>query len=199
MSGVFKIVKIDGKGLGFIATTDMKKGAMILEEKGQICANNEKEVRSSEWIKSVMISFHQMNANDQSDFLDLHNKFADFPGFPNLPDILELTMEVRKNVDPRLFFFEKFSIIHVYSSLHILSMNLHILLSSTTQLSKCLSLISRLHSLDELKVSLLAVITIKQMLCLSSLQMLPSTNFNYTVSHNEMCEKELPLNLEETY
>ena len=39
MEKVYKVVEIEGKGLGWIATTDIIKGSVISPENSQICAD----------------------------------------------------------------------------------------------------------------------------------------------------------------
>ena len=75
MSGVFKISAIEGRGLGWVATTDIKKGSLILNENPQICPKGEEKVLSADWIKSLLESFDQLNKNNQDEFFTLYNKF----------------------------------------------------------------------------------------------------------------------------
>ena len=39
MSEFYQVVEIDGKGLGCVATKDIKRGTLILKEKAQILRN----------------------------------------------------------------------------------------------------------------------------------------------------------------
>ena len=74
LSDLYKIEKIDGKGVGWIAQKDIEKGTLLLNEKPQICDNGGDPLGGNpEWIKSVMNSFHQMSEANQKEFLTLHN------------------------------------------------------------------------------------------------------------------------------
>ena len=44
MSEFYQVVKIDGKGFGCVATKDIKRGTLILKEKGQVFDNGSKSV-----------------------------------------------------------------------------------------------------------------------------------------------------------
>ena len=63
----YKVVKIEGKGMGCVALKDIEIGTLILKEKPQCvrsgCLN----------IESVIQSFEMMSKNDQSEYLKLHN------------------------------------------------------------------------------------------------------------------------------
>ena len=75
MSDLYKIEKIDGKGFGWIAQKDIKRGTLLLNEKAQIIDNggdNNWKV-DPKWIKSVMTSFNQMSEANQKEYLSLHN------------------------------------------------------------------------------------------------------------------------------
>jgi len=77
LSDLYKIEKIDGKGVGWIAQKDIEKGTLLLNEKPQICVNGGDSFKDGnwdpQWIKSVMNSFHQMSVANQKEFLTLHN------------------------------------------------------------------------------------------------------------------------------
>ena len=75
MSSLYKVTEIEGKGLGCVAISDIKKGSLILNENPQICADIEDGRGSSKWIKSLLKSFYQMSKTDQLQYLKLHNKF----------------------------------------------------------------------------------------------------------------------------
>ena len=79
MSEFYKVVKIDGKGFGCVATKDIKRGTLILREKAQMIYKNSEFV-TSDSIKSMVTSFEQMSKNNQEEFLKLHNLFFE-PGF----------------------------------------------------------------------------------------------------------------------
>ena len=75
MSGVYRLTEIEGKGLACIATTDIKKGSLILRENPQMPADAEAETMgSSKWIKSLSKSFNKMSKADQLEYMRLKNK-----------------------------------------------------------------------------------------------------------------------------
>ena len=81
MAGLFKIDKIDGKGLGWIALRDIKPGTLIYEEKHQFVTK--RNPLNLVGVSDLMNSFYAMSENDQKEFLELSNAFLD----PNsLPD-----------------------------------------------------------------------------------------------------------------
>ena len=93
MAEIYKVVDIEGKGLGCVASTDIKRGSLILNENPQIQSsginhgvyNNYYRVPGeilnearqnghlAEWIKSLLKSFNQMNRADQLEFMTLCN------------------------------------------------------------------------------------------------------------------------------
>ena len=92
MSSLFKVTKIEGKGLGCVAISDIKKGSLILSEKPKFCVETEERVGSSMWIKSLLKSFYQMSKADQHEYMTLHGKFI-----PNIEDTLRsLLLEIVK-------------------------------------------------------------------------------------------------------
>ena len=84
MSIVYKVIEIEGKGLGCVATVDIEKGSLILTENPQICGNTEEEKGSSKWIKSLLKSFKQMKKADQLEYMALHNKWNNFQDSQNV-------------------------------------------------------------------------------------------------------------------
>ena len=74
LSDLYKIEKIDGKGVGWIAQKDIERGTLLLNEKPQICDNGGDPWKGNpEWINSVMKSFNQLSDANQKEFLTLHN------------------------------------------------------------------------------------------------------------------------------
>ena len=73
--GLFKIVPIEGKGVGWIALQDIKIGTLILSEKCQF----EPKIQNDLW--SLMECFFSMTTMDQKDFLKLSNLFWENPDF----------------------------------------------------------------------------------------------------------------------
>ena len=75
MSGIYRLTEIEGKGLACIATTDIKKGSLILRENPQMPADAEAETMgSSKWIKILSKSFNKMSKADQLEYMRLKNK-----------------------------------------------------------------------------------------------------------------------------
>ena len=97
MSSLYKVTKIEGKGLGCVAVSDIKKGSLILSEKLQLCVG-EREM-SSMWIKSLLKSFYQMSKADQHEYMTLHNQYNNIQNLQNSEDIQKIVcskMEIDK-------------------------------------------------------------------------------------------------------
>ena len=71
MENLFKIDKIDGKGLGWIALQDIKSGTLIYKEKPQFSPHEHDDMLSH------FVVFQKMSQNDQEEFLNLPNAFSD--------------------------------------------------------------------------------------------------------------------------
>ena len=69
MESLFKIVPIEGKGVGWVALQDIKIGTLILKEICQLAP----KIQNDLW--SLMDSFFSMTKFDQEDFLNLNNAF----------------------------------------------------------------------------------------------------------------------------
>ena len=86
MAEIYKVIDIEGKGLGCVASTDIIRGSLILNENPQIKSLGEtlKEARQkgqmAQWIKRLLKSFNQMNKADQLEFMTLCNIY-DFQEF----------------------------------------------------------------------------------------------------------------------
>ena len=93
MSSLYKVTKIEGKGLGCVAISDIKKGSLILSEKLQLWVKTEEKEGSSMWIKSLLKSFYQMSKADQHEYMKLHNKFSDIK-YLHSEDIRKIEYEV---------------------------------------------------------------------------------------------------------
>ena len=87
MSSLYKVTKIEGKGLGCVAISDIKKGSLISIFNPQLCVETEETEGSSMWIKSLLKSFYQMSKADQHEFMTLYNRFNNFQNFQNSEDI----------------------------------------------------------------------------------------------------------------
>ena len=83
MSELFKIVKIDGKGLGAIAVKDIPaRGTLILREKPQLIIQRESYkmtfLQLASYNTGIIKCFGQMSENNQKEFLDLFNERQEF-------------------------------------------------------------------------------------------------------------------------
>ena len=96
MSSLYKVTKIEGKGLGCVANSDIKKGSLILIVNPQLCIETEETEGSSIWIKSLLKSFYQMWKADQLEFMTLYNKFNNFQNFQNSEKILANLVRICK-------------------------------------------------------------------------------------------------------
>ena len=77
MESLYKIDKIDGKGLGWIALQDIKCGTLICKEKFQFIVANEPGSDMSKNMLYEFGSFKSMSKYDQKGFLKLNNAFSD--------------------------------------------------------------------------------------------------------------------------
>ena len=89
VENLYKVVKIDGKGLGCVALKDIEIGTLILKEKPQCVGDILKPLPPNlpefwirknlpfddTWWNSVIRSFEQMKKSDQDEYLKLHNAF----------------------------------------------------------------------------------------------------------------------------
>ena len=81
-----KVKKIDGKGLGWVANKDIKRGSVIFTENPQLeLSLEQKGAKSMEinfnpnWVEKVMSSFNRMNKTDQDEYMKLSNSFDNIP------------------------------------------------------------------------------------------------------------------------
>ena len=72
MSGVYQVTEIEGKGLLCIATMEIEKGSLILNENPQMSAETE-EMWSAKWIESLLKSFNKMSKADQLEYMTNKN------------------------------------------------------------------------------------------------------------------------------
>ena len=79
MESLYKIDKIDGKGLGWIALQDIKSGTLIFKEKPQFLRKDFGRRRPDNTTDYLMdfSGFRKMSINDQDEFLNLSNAFSD--------------------------------------------------------------------------------------------------------------------------
>ena len=69
MESLFKIIPIEGKGVGWVALEDIKIGTLIFKERCQL----EPKIQNDLW--SLMESYFSMTTFDQKYFLNLSNPF----------------------------------------------------------------------------------------------------------------------------
>ena len=81
MSSLYKVTEIEGKGLGCVAISDIKKGSLILMENPQLCVERPEEI--SMWIQRLLKSFYGMSKTDQLEYMTLHNSFNNFKNLKN--------------------------------------------------------------------------------------------------------------------
>ena len=72
---MYKVLPIEGKGLGAVASKFIKKGTLILNEKPQISLENDPEIPLEIHIRQVISCFYEMSESDQSEYMKLHDKF----------------------------------------------------------------------------------------------------------------------------
>ena len=79
MEGLFKIDKIDGKGLGWIALQEIKSGTLIYKEKPQFIRQDFGRSFGKNWTELMIdfAGFRKMSKIDQDQFLNLTNAFSD--------------------------------------------------------------------------------------------------------------------------
>ena len=94
MSSLYKVTEIEGKGLGCVAISDIKKGSLILTVNPKLCVETEETEGSSIWIKSLLKSFYQMSKADQHEFMTLYNKFNNFQNFQDSEEILAKMIKI---------------------------------------------------------------------------------------------------------
>ena len=96
MSSLYKVTKIEGKGLGCVAISDIKKGSLILTVNPKLYVETEETEGSSIWIKSLLKSFYQMSKADQHEFMTLYNKFNNFQNFQDSEEVLAKMIKMCK-------------------------------------------------------------------------------------------------------
>ena len=72
MNPYYVVRPVKGKGLGCIALKKIEIGTMILQEKPQCLVE---EIKMSNWINELSLSFKNMNETKQKDYMDLYNRF----------------------------------------------------------------------------------------------------------------------------
>ena len=99
---MYKVIDVEGKGLRCIATTEIEKGCLILNENPQIPANAEAEYEqmgSSKWIKCLLKSFKKISNANQIAYKTLKNKSSE--------EIINRIYDLKSNICKIEFFLEK--------------------------------------------------------------------------------------------
>ena len=73
MSDFYKLVAIDGKGFGCVATKKIEPGTLIFSEKPAVTALG--NCPETIYFKTMMSSFKKLTKNDQKEYMELHNTF----------------------------------------------------------------------------------------------------------------------------
>ena len=73
MANLYKVIEIQGKGFGCVATQDIPKGTLILAEKPQIVLDQ----IFGNLRKNVCSGFFAMSKEDQQEYLKLANSFKE--------------------------------------------------------------------------------------------------------------------------
>ena len=90
MSDFYKLIEIDGKGLGCIATKMIKPGTLIFSERPGVTTTG--DYPESIYFKTLMSSFKNLTPNEQKEYMELHihNRFGEEPLDTILPkDLFE--------------------------------------------------------------------------------------------------------------
>ena len=90
MSDFYKLIEIDGKGLGCIATKMIKPGTLIFSERPGVTTTG--DYPESIYFKTLMSSFKNLTPNDQKEYMELHihNRVGEEPLDTILPkDLFE--------------------------------------------------------------------------------------------------------------
>ena len=88
MANLYKVIEIQGKGFGCVATQDIPKGTLILAEKPQIVLD---QAIFGNLRKNVCSGFFAMSKEDQQEYLKLANSFKEENDL-NVPMKQELEM-----------------------------------------------------------------------------------------------------------
>ena len=71
-SNMYEVKRIEGKGLGCIASKDINKGVLILSESPQIPDIH----GSAQSIMTLLESYQKMSKADQQEYMKLHDKVS---------------------------------------------------------------------------------------------------------------------------
>ena len=90
MSDFYKLIEIDGKGLGCIATKMIKPGTLIFSERPGVTTTG--DYPESIYFKTLMSSFKNLTPNEQKEYMELctFDRFGQEPSDTILPkDLFE--------------------------------------------------------------------------------------------------------------
>ena len=114
MTELFKVKEIDGRGLGCIATKDIKMGTVIMRETPQlqISLANEagKIVCCPESVLGLLASYNCMSKLDQTEYLNLYDKFDNLHVLP-----LEQKLELKNCLEERSFHLIRLPFLNLFS------------------------------------------------------------------------------------
>jgi len=74
-SALYRLEQVPGKGIGCIATQEIKEGALVLREASQLIRDENPGTCPGGVAGHVLKAFKQMSSSDRKAFLKLHNKF----------------------------------------------------------------------------------------------------------------------------
>ena len=89
MSDFYKLIEIDGKGLGCIATKMIKPGTLIFSERPGVTTTG--DFPESIYFKTLMSSFKNLTPYDQKEYMKLHihNRWGEHSGTILPKDLFE--------------------------------------------------------------------------------------------------------------
>jgi len=74
-SALYRLEQVPGKGIGCIATQEIKEGALVLREASQLIRAEDPGTCPGGAVGLVLKAFKQMSSSDRKAYLKLHNKF----------------------------------------------------------------------------------------------------------------------------
>ena len=103
MANFYEVIEIQGKGFGCVATQDIPKGTLILEEKPQIVLNQNVGIQAvfGNLRKNVCDGFFAMSKEDQQEYLKLANSYKEEKDL-NVPMKQKLEMFKKSGMSGRM-------------------------------------------------------------------------------------------------
>ena len=74
MEEIFRIVPIEGKNLGIVATKFIEKGSLILKEKHQM-PRVSLDLEPETFLEQVTTCFEKMSKSDQKEYMKHHDEY----------------------------------------------------------------------------------------------------------------------------